>query len=219
MTFADQLLQSIETIYQRILSHPFNMELAAGTLSLDKFAYYMQQDELYIRDYTRALALLAAKSPSLDIANDLLSYARDGVTIERNLHDHFFIIFRIESASEQQPACFAYANFLLATAALQPFEIGIAAILPCFWIYRELGESIAHKANDDNPYQLWIDTYADETYSGIVDRMIEITEQISRRASETTKSKMRRAFIHSTHLEYLFCDAAYRQEKWPHFAF
>ena len=46
MAFTEKLWQSTEHIYDKILAHPFNTELAAGTLSSDRFTYYAQQDDL-----------------------------------------------------------------------------------------------------------------------------------------------------------------------------
>ena len=59
MTFTQELWQSTRHLYDAILAHPFNTELAAGTLNSDRFTYYVQQDELYIKVYARALAQVA----------------------------------------------------------------------------------------------------------------------------------------------------------------
>ena len=149
------------------------------------------------------------------MTNDLLTYAIDGVAVERFLHDQFFEKFNITPSEEQQPACLSYTNFLLATTAIEPFEIGLAALLPCFWIYREVGHDIAKNANSTNPYQLWIDTYTDDNYDKVVDRVIKITNTVAKTSSEETKDKMLQTFINSTRLEYKFWDAAWHLEKWP----
>lgn len=214
MRFSDTLWQSTEPIYKSILEHPFNTELAAGTLTPDKFAYYVQQDELYIKAYARALTLLAAKAPSSEMANELLSYSKDGILIEHMLHDHFFKTFHIEQTAEPQPACFSYSNFLLATTAVEPFDIGLAALLPCFWIYRQVGHFIAKTSVADNPYQLWIDTYTDIEYDKVVDRVIDMTNAVADKASDSIKAKMATVFVYSTRLEYNFWDAAYHLDTW-----
>lgn len=215
MTFIEELWHSIEGLYRAIQSHPFNQELAAGTLALDKFRYYVQQDELYIKAYARALALLAAKAPGSATRHDLLSYAQDGLLIEQQLHDYFFEQYHIERDVTQQPACSAYTNFLLAVSALEPFEVGVAALLPCFWIYREVGHNIAKASAENNPYQLWIDTYSNAEYAQIVDRMIDITEQAAQQTSETLRRQMTEAFLQSSRLEWAFWDTAYNMTKWP----
>jgi thiaminase/transcriptional activator TenA len=42
--------------------HPFITELAEGTLPLDKFRFFLEQDDFYLEEYKRCLALGAAKS-------------------------------------------------------------------------------------------------------------------------------------------------------------
>jgi len=54
--FHRNIWESITDIYQAIIQHPFNEELAQGTLPREKFAFYMQQDALYLADFARALA-------------------------------------------------------------------------------------------------------------------------------------------------------------------
>jgi len=215
MAFTDNLWQSTEDIYEKILSHPFNLELTAGTLSPDRFSYYVQQDELYIKAYARSLALVAAKAPDSDICNDLLSYAMEGIAVERALHEHFFKKYDVTPTQLQEPTCFAYTNFLLSAASHAPYETGIAALLPCFWIYQRVGRHIEKSASDHNPYQMWIDTYADDAYDLVVDRMVSIVDEAADASSGTVKSGMSSAFLGSARLEWMFWDAAYRLEAWP----
>lgn len=213
-TFTEQLWKSAEPIYQAILEHPFNRELADGSLASNRFHYYVQQDALYLQDYTRALTLLAAKAPAVQVRHDLISYAQDGIQIEQQLHEHFMQKFNIKSVKEQQPACFNYCNFLLASTALEPFEIGLAAILPCFWIYRDVGRTIAKTAANTNPFHAWIDTYTDAEYDKVVNRMIALTDEAADQTTKAVRMKMKEAFVRSTQLEWSFWDAAYKLQKW-----
>lgn len=215
MAFSDTLWRAVLPVYEAILLLPFNTELAAGTLKVDKFRYYLQQDALYIKAYARALALLAAKAPEQDVANELLTYARDGVAIEQLMHEHFFKAFHIEPIEEPQPACLSYMSFLIATAAIEPFETGLAAILPCFWIYREAGQVVAkNNTRSDNPFQKWIDTYQDSQFSKDVDSIILTTNRAAETASNAVRQQMIAAFVTSTRLEYNFWNAAWNLEKW-----
>jgi len=215
MTFTQKLWTNTQSVYDAILAHPFNAELAAGTLSRDRFAYYVQQDALYLRDYARALALLAAKAPTSDITEDLLIYAREGIAVERALHGQFMTSFDIAPATEQMPGCMAYTQFLLATSALESFEVGLAAVLPCFWIYREVGVDIAARAASPNPFTPWIETYSDPAFGKAVARMLEITDLVAARSSVATQAAMEQAYLVSTRCEWAFWDAAWRLERRP----
>lgn len=215
MTFTETCWEHTRDIYDAIINHPFNRELGKGTLSKDRFTFYVQQDSLYLRDFTRALAILAAKASTSEEEADLLQYARDGIAVEQALHGMFFKQFEIPQKHLREPACFAYTRFLLASASIESYGIGLAAVLPCFWIYREVGLSIAKHATTPNPYMPWIETYSDETFGNAVTRMLAIINTAAERVGESERTDMLAAYQRSAEYEWMFWDGAYRQEQWP----
>ncbi len=215
MRFTETLWSSINDIYRAILQHPFNEELAQGILPREKFLFYMQQDALYLADFARALAIMAGRSPEEEAIIQFARFAENVAVVERALHQTYFQDFGITAPTRQQaPACFTYTNFLLATTATRSYEEGMAAVLPCFWIYREVGHDIYRRSAPNNPYQKWIDTYASPEFSEWVDQAIALTDRIAAQASEEAKTRMRTAFELSSRLEWMFWDSAYRLERW-----
>jgi len=215
MPFSRDAWQSIETVYRAILEHPFNRELAAGTLEKARFQFYMKQDSLYLVDFARALALAASKAQTADDIVLLLQFSEGAIVAERGLHQHYFDLFGITLDVGKAPGCFAYTNFLIAETTHQSYERGIAALLPCFWIYREVGLHIHQTAAPDNPYQKWIDTYSGKEFSEVVDQAIDLTDRVAAAAGEAQRREMLEAFEYSTRLEWMFWDSAYRMEPWP----
>jgi thiaminase/transcriptional activator TenA len=212
--FTAELWDAAAPVYDAILRLPFNVELAGGTLDRDRFRFYIFQDSLYLADFARALAVTGAR---LDAADDVLAYVRfaeGAIVVERALHESYFAEFGVPEGLEQSPACSFYTNFLLATASHRSVEEAVAALLPCFWIYREVGNAIHARAAADNPYRRWIDTYAGESFSASVDRAIASTDQVAARASAPARARMRDAYLTSSRLEWLFWDSAHRMERW-----
>ena len=215
MTFTETCWKETQNIYDAIINHPFNIELGKGTLSKERFTFYVQQDSLYLRDFTRSLANLAVKAHSSEQEADLLQYARDGIAVEQALHGMFFKQFDIPHKDIREPACFAYTRFLLASTSIESYGIGLAAVLPCFWIYREVGLAIAKHATQPNPYMPWIETYSDESFGNAVNGMLAIIDATAERASDYERSEMLAAYKRSVLYEWMFWDGAYRLEKWP----
>ena len=56
----------------------------------------------------------------------------------------------------------------------------LAALLPCFWIYAEVGRDIHARAAAANPYRAWIDTYAGEEFHAAVRAMIAATDDAAK---------------------------------------
>ncbi len=215
MSFTDQLWQEIEHIYRNILELPFNRELMNGSLDEEIFVFYLKQDSYYLADFTRALSLTGLRAEQMEHVEDFLGFALGAVKVERALHEHYFEQFQVPRQIEKSPTCFNYTNFLLRTASLNSLPEAVAAVLPCFWIYREVGHYISERASADNPYSDWIETYSSEAFSEDVDRAIEITDEIAKSASTRQHSKMKRVFGYSTRLEWMFWESAYRKEQWP----
>ena len=59
---SDGFRSDSEAIWEALHEHPFISELAAGTLPLEKFRFFLEQDNFYLEDYARCLAMGAAKS-------------------------------------------------------------------------------------------------------------------------------------------------------------
>ncbi|GIV60890.1 MAG: aminopyrimidine aminohydrolase [Rhodothermaceae bacterium] len=215
MTFTDRLWKRIEPIYEATLAHPFIRELTDGTLPRDTFLFYLKQDTLYLSDFTRALALAGARAADNAHMQSFLEFAVGAIAVERQLHEDFYAKYDTQLDVVKAPACFTYTHFLLSKALLGSYAGLIGAVLPCFWIYREVGMAIYRRAAPDNPYRAWIDTYAGEAFNRSVERAIEIADEVAGAASEAQRKEMEEAFVHSTLLEWMFWDSAYRREAWP----
>jgi thiaminase/transcriptional activator TenA len=144
--FTDALWAEIRPTYEAILDLPFNRELAAGTLSRERFVFYMVQDAHYLGAFARALATAAAKATTPEAQVTFAKSAHEAIVVERALHEGFFREFGVSAerfaATRPSPTCAGYSDFLLATAYQHPFQVAAAALLPCFQIYYEVGKHL-----------------------------------------------------------------------------
>jgi thiaminase (transcriptional activator TenA) len=205
--------------YELIRTMPFNAELAAGTLSEARFKHYITQDAHYLVGFGRALAIAAAKAPNPDRIVQFAKASEVAIIVERELHDSFFrqygIAADVFADTPRSPACHHYVSYLLATAYAEPYEVVLGALLPCFWIYAEIGRDIHARAAVDNSYRAWIDTYAGEEFHAAVRDVIAATDEAAKGASSLLRERMHAAFTRATQLEWVFWDSAYRLERWP----
>ncbi len=217
--FSEEAWQQTARLRAAIDRLPFNAELAAGTLSRARFQAYIVQDALYLDQYCRALALAAAKAPDTGAAQVFAEAAIGVVVVEQGLHSRYLHEFGVDSAAITEaavaPDCLAYTSFLMATAYHEPWEILVAALLPCFWIYWDVGVAISRQSARGNPYQAWIDTYADEHFGAAVQRVIAIADTAAAAAPPSVRARMLAAFVRSSQYEYLFWDGAYHGRGWP----
>ena len=218
MTFSQDVWQRNQDLYQKIVALPFNQELAAGTLDRKIFSHYVIQDAHYLLAYGRALAVTAAKAYEAEDVIQFAEAAKIAIVVERNLHHDFMQDFDISKTQfESTPltlACHHYTSFLTATAWSESYPIVLAALLPCFWIYAEVGKDIVNQSITNNPYQAWIDTYSGEEFHTAVRHVIATIDKVAARCDVDTLAKMHAAYTMGAKLEWLFWDSAYQQRQW-----
>jgi len=202
-------------IYNSITAMPFIKELTAGTLDIEKFKYYMQQDAHYLEYFARTLAVIAAKVPDVNAMLDFIRFAEGAVVVERALHDGYFKQYEVGERAPISPTCHHYVHFMQSMAYGADVAIAMAAVLPCFWIYKRVGDHILeHQTDEDNPYADWIATYAGEEFGDIVNKAIALCDTAAATATTAQQEAMTAAFVTASKLEYAFWDSAYRLEKW-----
>lgn len=209
MKFSECLWQATFPIYQQILRHPFNAELAEGTLGEKRFIFYMEQDSYYLISFSRALALIAGRAVSSNTIRQFLSFSLGALVAERELHASFLPSNYSCDRIEPSPSCMAYTQYLIATAATAPLEEAVAAVLPCFWIYREVGRHIAVHCMHGNPYMRWIETYSSQEFSDGTDQAISLLDELAGQSSTEALERMKKAFKYSSLFEWHFWNDAY----------
>jgi thiaminase/transcriptional activator TenA len=217
--FSDRAWQRTTRLRAAIHELPFNTELAEGSLNRARFQGYVIQDALYLQQYARVLAIAGVKGPDGATLHTFAASALEAVAVEQALHERYLREFGIDPArlaeAEPSPDCLGYTSFLLATAYHDPWEVLVAALLPCFWVYWDVGSAIAKRAAKDNPFRAWIDTYADEGFGDAVRAVIGITDRAAAATTPAIVNRMMTAFVRSTQYEWLFWDGAYQQRGWP----
>jgi thiaminase/transcriptional activator TenA len=219
MAFTKELWQASEGVYAAILAHPFLRGLTDGSLPRESFRFYAVQDALYLREFARALSLAAARAPRDDWIIMFNEHAAGALTVERSLHASFFKDFGLAPAevlaTPLAPTNLAYTSYLLAVAYGAPYHEAVAALLPCYWIYWEVGKHLERAGSPDPLYARWIGTYASEGFGGVVRAVLDATDELAGRLGPEARAAMTRHFVTTSRYEWMFWDMGYRREGWP----
>lgn len=218
MSLTGRLWDGITERYDAILAHPFLTELTDGTLDQRSFAYFLAQDAHYLVDYARALCVVGAKAPRSAQVAMFATHAAGALEVERALHESLLPELGLESAElaavQVAPTSRAYTSYLLATAYGGSFADGVAAVLPCYWIYERVGRALVEHGSPDPRYQRWIDTYASEEFAAVVTDVLAVTDEIGADVTAAQEARMHEHFRRTAGYEWLFWDMAYRRETW-----
>ncbi|GAA4211208.1 thiaminase II [Pedobacter jeongneungensis] len=215
MKWSEQAWERVKPIYNKILTMPFNTELSNGTLPKEKFIFYLAQDAYYLLEFGRTLSTISGRMQDAELILAFAGFSTGAIFAERSLHESYFVEFGLPDKVAPTPSTLLYTNYILNQAAYASVEVAAAAVLPCFWIYKAVGDYIfAEQTGDQNPYKRWIDMYAGAEFAAAVEKAIAITDQLAAGVNEETREKMLVAFEMATRLEWMFWDSAYEQEKW-----
>ncbi|MBI2132616.1 MAG: thiaminase II [Candidatus Tectomicrobia bacterium] len=217
--FRDELRAAAAPVWEAIHRHPFVREVGAGSISPGRFGHFICQDYLYLQDFARALQIVGAKAASQDDLETFAEHAANCVRVERALHAG--LAARAGVGGERLgteppgPVTVAYTRHLLATCRAGSLAVGLAAVLPCYWIYREVGLRLAGRLPENPLCAEWISVYAGEGYGGLVEVQLALADRLGPSLGSLERAQALEAFLLSSRYEWMFWEQAYRLERWP----
>ncbi len=213
------LWRSIAPTYAAILDHPFLAGLADGTLSHERFRHYVEQDAIYLRDFARALGIASARSPHEDALAMFAEHAVGAITVERVLHESFFEEIGLSRADVERtptaPTTLAYTSYLLRVAYAGDYPQVLGAVLPCYWIYWEVGKRLGARGSPEPRYQRWIDAYGGEEFCRLVEAVLAVVDRVGDGVTPRQRAAVETAFVVTSRYEWVFWDMGWTLEVWP----
>ncbi|MCL6452794.1 MAG: thiaminase II [Alicyclobacillus sp.] len=214
--FADSVRSQANELWEQSFRHPFVAELANGTLPEEKFAHYVKNDSFYLTVFAQVQAQAAAKAADLPTIGRFAAHAQSTVEAEHALHETFFGMLGIAREDHFLPAptAYQYAAHLQAVAARGSLGEVVAAILPCYWLYWEIGERYRDAKPNHPIYDRWIATYSGTWFGELVAEQVDRLNQLAAAASAQERERMARWFLISSEYELAFWEMAYTLEAW-----
>jgi thiaminase/transcriptional activator TenA len=217
--FTDRLRLKAAGIWEAQYQHPFVRGIADGTLDLERFAFWLRQDYVFLIEYARLLALAAARSPELDTMTRFAGLLRETLETEMSLHrayaDEFGISREQLEGERPAPSTRAYTDFLLRVAAMGDFAELAAALLPCMWSFSEIGQRLASLPPPaDKRFARWIAMYSSKEFAELAEWCRDLVDGLSSGLSERELQKMEDAFLTSSRFEWQFWEMAWKMETW-----
>jgi thiaminase/transcriptional activator TenA len=220
MGFSKQLKEENIELWKAVLKQPFLKEIYSGDLHREKFIYYIKQDYLYLQEFSRCIGLAASKAVDIgsmgkwaEMMAGCLSYE---VEMLENLSTKLGITVEEMRDAELSPTNRAYTNHILKVAYSGTFGENLAALLPCMWTYKDVGERALkqEQGKTETLYREWCLTYSSPDYANLVQAYINPIDKYASEAGPGQLKQMRKHFKQSLVYEYMFWDMAYRMEEW-----
>jgi thiamine-phosphate pyrophosphorylase len=209
-TWSQKVWDRSSKIYNAILELDFLKELSDGTLDNVIFGRYIAQDEIYLKNYYHQMNMLA-KMMDNDCDKDLfLSFAQSGMEGEAAMHKLLIDRYGIDTQADASTVTADYNSHICEGIASGNICIALAAVLPCMWIYNQVGLHILnHSTLDGNPFKEWILEYGQEEFTTGVTKVLNMIDTMAMEADEQTRQLMDSYYLKSAMYEYAFWDYGY----------
>ena len=211
--FRDSLLRSSADLIEKARKHPFVTQTAAGTIPDERFRRWVAQDYLWIREFERFLAMLAARAPR--------EIRRPFFEDVLNIHGEIELLEEMSARmgidllqARMTFICHAYTEFLLATGALRSFELCLAVCYAAAFIYLD-GWSYAKKTQaKSGKWHEFIDFWSGEGFRHWVDAIARAVDAVAEKSTPAVLEQMKEMFQVTVRYELRFWDMAFEDTDW-----
>ncbi len=212
--FAEQRERTAD-LWRRSFAHPFVRGIAEGTLDRARFQFYLAQDDHFLVDYARVLALAVVKAPDRETMGRFSRMVDTIINTEMALHRQFSARYGVSEAQlEATPIATttrAYTDHLLRVAWGGTIGELVAAILPCHYGYLELARSLLEEpgARAGAAYAEWIAAYASDAYAEGAEWVLGLGNRLAAEAGPQERQRMALAYTTSLRYELAFWEMSW----------
>lgn len=217
MGICEEMRLECDSLWQASFDHPFVKGIADGTLSLDRFRFYVMQDAYYLTHFAKVQAIGAVKATDLETTKSFARHAEQTCAAEMALHESFMELLEVTKeewdAFEPSPSAYAYVSHMYRSSEGDLADV-LAAILPCYWLYYEIGENLKNAEPDHPIYKRWIETYGSEWFGELVEEQISRMDKLADGLPEKRRMELKERFRRSSYYEWNFWEQAWKKESW-----
>ena len=213
---SERLLLAAEDAWQEAMKKQFLLEMADGTLSPERFRYYMLIDYLYLIEYIKTLRIIEERSDEPEIG----SFLQDtiGATEEELGRVHFpnmmqlGITEEVISKTALPQEAEEYIRYMRGLAQERPILESLTALLDCSWAYAYIAEHMIERYGEmiqNSRYRDWFMAYTTKEYTDSNQAWIDMVDSLAEAVDEERREELCRIFVTCAGYENEFWDAVY----------
>jgi thiaminase/transcriptional activator TenA len=213
---SERLLLAAEVAWQEAMEKRFLLEMADGTLSPERFRYYMLIDYLYLIEYIKTLRIIEERSGEPEIKSFLQNTI--GATEEELGRVHFpnmmqlGITEEVISKTALPQEAEEYIRYMRSLAQKRPILESLTALLDCSWAYAYIAEHMIEQYGEkirNSRYRDWFMAYITKEYMDSNQAWIDMVDALAEALDEEREEELCRIFVTCAGYENEFWDAVY----------
>lgn len=206
------LISANSSKLQLIYKHPFNRKLFAGTLDQSAFGRYLRDDFLYLHEFASAINMIAKRTNEInpDLSTQLKCLSNDIICNEQSMQLKYAEHFTHLREHKMGIAVSEYSKYLIDASMHSEISESLCSILPCFWIYYQLGILARDtKSVSLNPYYDWIATYSSPEFVKVTKDLATAINLMGSQTNQENYTNMNLFFSRSVTFELNFFNEVY----------
>lgn len=214
MSFTTEQLEEVESLWDRMLSHPFLTATRDGTLPDATFAAWMRQDYLFVEAAIPFIAGLLAKAPPEhreSLAGFLPALEQELALFEERAADAGVDL----RGAPPSFVCHAYVQFLLATAYRSSYAEGLTVLYVAEKAYHESWKVVREGLDQDSPWWPFVDNWSSDEFGRWVAWLEEALDGVAADVGGSERERMAELFETTVKYELAFWEMAVEDESWP----
>ena len=219
--FVADLRAQAAPIWEQEYTHPFVQGIGDGSLTPERFRFYLCQDYVFLIEYCRVFALAAAKARDLETIALFGNLLNTTVTVEMQLHRDYCAQFGIAPGELERtvaaPVTHGYTRHLLTAAYGNSIADIVASVLPCQLGYAEIATRLvrAGRTGSGSMYSEWIKMYSSREFVAGAEAIVRLFNDLTSGLPARERARLEDLFLTSSRYEYLFWEMSWNLATWP----
>lgn len=214
MRASEQLKQMCMDDWLSATNHPFCMELAAGSLPLEKMRVYLAQDYTFIDNFVRLAASAIHHAPSLPDRLPLAYFLGNIAGPENTYFQRSFDMLEVAQSQRVSPQLLKptsdFQALMLKAANSGYYGNMVAVLCVAEWVYLSWAEPTVDRV-ESLPFYFgeWITLHSGDYFASVVEHLRSQLDNAFNQADVSQQQTMQQYFQQAVLLEKQFFDACY----------
>jgi len=211
---SEDLKQSCINNWSAATTHPFCIELADGSLPLEKMKRYLAQDYTFIDNFVRLAASAIHHAPSLPDRLPLAHFLGIIAGPENTYFQRSFDMLNVPKSEQTSPKLLTptsdFQALMLKAAKSGEYGNMVAVLCVAEWVYLSWAEPMVD-AVEALPFYFgeWITLHAGEYFESVVEHLRSQLDTAYNKADASQQETIKEYFQQAVLLEKQFFDACY----------
>jgi formylaminopyrimidine deformylase / aminopyrimidine aminohydrolase len=214
MGFCKEQLNRLEPLWSVMLHHRFLLETRDGKIPDETFGRWMQQDYLFVRAAIPFIAAIIPKAPPKhwEAHSNVIAMLQKELKLFEERANAVGVSFEDISPWFTNHA---YIQFLLATAAHEPYPVAYTVLYAAEKAYHDSWKVVQKGLDKDSKWYPFVENWAGDAFAEYVDYLKNELNELAANAGKNDLIRMAEYFELTTRYEIAFWDMVYEGREWP----